>query len=170
MHTTHLVLSLPILTKIPTHVMAHSFQIEQFQCPISLSIFADPVFAEDGYTYERSCIATWLTQHKYSPMTKKEMGSRLIGNMMMRSMIAELLESDDKLKDQQFVNQEVIKATPLIDTYAKLESSMANREYTELLKYRDFIYDSRTNYRNGPGKPQSFNSGMIGPLLQFLNI
>jgi|Laugresbdmm110sd_1035091.scaffolds.fasta_scaffold00702_5 hypothetical protein len=38
-------------------------------CPISKTIMMDPVFASDGFVYERSNIMDWMMQHTVSPMT-----------------------------------------------------------------------------------------------------
>ena len=61
-------------------VMPHSFiQQHQFKmgisvralvtCPISKTIMNDPVFASDGFVYERSNITDWMMRHTVSPMT-----------------------------------------------------------------------------------------------------
>ena len=38
-------------------------------CPITLSMMGDPVVANDGHSYERAAIATWLATHDTSPLT-----------------------------------------------------------------------------------------------------
>lgn len=35
----------------------------------------DPVFAADGYAYERSQIHWWLQQHNVSPMTRRTLSN-----------------------------------------------------------------------------------------------
>ncbi len=44
-----------------------------FLCPISNEQFEDPVIAEDGQTYERSFIVTWLKKNPNSPKTRQPM-------------------------------------------------------------------------------------------------
>jgi hypothetical protein len=42
---------------------------DQYLCPITCEVMNDPVIAEDGQTYEREAIATWVAGHGTSPMT-----------------------------------------------------------------------------------------------------
>lgn len=57
-------------------------------CPISLSLMADPVIGSDGFTYERSAITQWLTSNSVSPMTRQYMTAHnLIPNHALRHTI-----------------------------------------------------------------------------------
>jgi hypothetical protein len=38
--------------------------LDEFTCPITFKTFQDPVFAEDGHTYERSAINEWIDRAK----------------------------------------------------------------------------------------------------------
>ena len=63
------------------------------QCPISHEIMVDPVVAADGHTYEREALARWF--HGFvslpnSPMTGLPMGTRMVPNHAVKSMIANL--------------------------------------------------------------------------------
>ena len=40
-------------------------------CPITFSLFFDPVIAEDGHTYERSAIIDWIQRNSTSPLTRE---------------------------------------------------------------------------------------------------
>ena len=40
-------------------------------CPITHSLFRDPVLAADGHTYEREAITDWLRTSRRSPMTRE---------------------------------------------------------------------------------------------------
>lgn len=51
------------------NVSSQGLQEDMLICPITQEMFTDPVFAADGYTYERKAISTWLLQHNASPMT-----------------------------------------------------------------------------------------------------
>jgi len=42
-----------------------------FLCPISLQIMEDPVFAADGFIYDRKYIECWLNEHQVSPMSNQ---------------------------------------------------------------------------------------------------
>jgi hypothetical protein len=35
---------------------------QAFECPISCTVMQDPVMAQDGHTYERSAIETWIAK------------------------------------------------------------------------------------------------------------
>ena len=41
--------------------------IQTFKCPISLDLMEDPVFLEDGYTYDRKNIEDHLVNSNSSP-------------------------------------------------------------------------------------------------------
>lgn len=45
------------------------FDIPEFECPLSLETFKDPVVASDGITYERANIEEWLKHSNISPCT-----------------------------------------------------------------------------------------------------
>ena len=64
-----------------------------FVCPITTDVMADPVFAADGFTYEREAIAGWLAVHATSPMTNLPLAhASLTPNNALRSSIREWLE------------------------------------------------------------------------------
>ena len=60
------------------------------QCPISHEIMVDPVVAADGHTYEREALARWLSEKNSSPLTGQPMGTRMVPNHAVKSMIANL--------------------------------------------------------------------------------
>ena len=61
----------------------------EYMCPITLSMMADPVVANDGHSYERAAIAHWLATHNTSPQTREPMVSReLVPNHALRARIA----------------------------------------------------------------------------------
>jgi hypothetical protein len=61
-------------------------------CPITHDAMSDPVFAQDGYTYERNAIKEWFREQKAndrpttSPMTNERIDEQLISNYALRSM------------------------------------------------------------------------------------
>jgi hypothetical protein len=79
---THETVEIPEIPK--THETVETI----FICPIGQEIMTDPVFAEDGYTYERSNIIKWLNENGTSPMTRKKIGTRLTTNNSLRSEIS----------------------------------------------------------------------------------
>jgi hypothetical protein len=61
---------------------------EQLVCPITHTIISDPVIADDGYTYEKSAIITWITQKGTSPITRDPISiSSLKPNRLIKDMI-----------------------------------------------------------------------------------
>jgi len=58
-------------------------------CPITQELFVDPVFAEDGHTYERGAITRWFnTGNTRSPVTNEELeGKRLIPNHVLKKIV-----------------------------------------------------------------------------------
>ncbi|XP_053732149.1 WD repeat, SAM and U-box domain-containing protein 1-like isoform X1 [Synchiropus splendidus] len=52
---------------------------DEFLCPISRELMKDPVIAEDGYSYERESIESWIKgQNKRSPMTNLPLKTTLL--------------------------------------------------------------------------------------------
>eukprot|EP00891_Asterochloris_glomerata_P003544 jgi/Astpho2/3544/e_gw1.00057.80.1_t len=45
----------------------------RYICPITTDLMEQPVFASDGYVYERSAIERWFQGHSTSPMTNKRL-------------------------------------------------------------------------------------------------
>ena len=79
-------------------------------CPISYSIFRNPVLAEDGYIYEHDCIFRWFTECRnsitglVSPLTKEKLKcSRLIPCQMSRQMVAQYLALFPEKQVNQYV-------------------------------------------------------------------
>jgi hypothetical protein len=59
----------------------------ELTCPITNEIMIDPVFTEDGQTYERAAIERWLSTHSTSPLTGKQLAHRnLTPNVMARGL------------------------------------------------------------------------------------
>lgn len=57
-------------------------------------IMEDPVFAMDGFTYERKRIEEWLANNSRSPTTGQELGSKMVvPNHLLRSRIVQWKET-----------------------------------------------------------------------------
>lgn len=56
-------------------------------CPITQSLFKDPVNAEDGHTYEKSAILEWFKTHKTSPITGLEIGNKLVPCFLIKHLV-----------------------------------------------------------------------------------
>jgi hypothetical protein len=60
---------------------------DEYLCPITCEVMEDPVIAEDGQTYEREAIATWVAGHGTSPMTRQRMANMLFPNRAIKGQI-----------------------------------------------------------------------------------
>jgi len=66
-----------------------------FICPITQEVMFDPVFTEDGNTYEREAITEWLDAADTSPLTNEKLDSKsLTPNLAIRKMIADFVSSN----------------------------------------------------------------------------
>ena len=73
---------------------------QTYICPLSGTLMTDPVNAEDGYTYDRESILSWLVDHNESPTTKLPMGTTLVTDLSLKSDIASFTESSETSSDQ----------------------------------------------------------------------
>ena len=85
-----------------------------FRCPLSHSIMFDPVYAEDGVTYEREAIMDWFDTHDTSPMLRdpatgafKKIGKTLRPNRVRKAALAKLCrnrpEHVDESSEEEYV-------------------------------------------------------------------
>lgn len=66
---------------------------DELCCPITSSLMADPVVAEDGNTYERRAIEMELSKKEVSPITGQTMGNQLLPTQAIRAQVADHRES-----------------------------------------------------------------------------
>ena len=62
-------------------------------CPITQELPIDPVMAEDGKIYERNAIVEWLGRERTSPVTRAQMGRRIIPAIQTKNTISTLIKS-----------------------------------------------------------------------------
>ncbi|KAJ8479803.1 hypothetical protein OPV22_023530 [Ensete ventricosum] len=69
---------------------------DDFRCPISLELMADPVIVSTGQTYERGYIEKWLEAgHNTCPKTQQKLSSTsLTPNYVLRSLIMQWCEEN----------------------------------------------------------------------------
>ena len=60
---------------------------DEYLCPITCEVMEDPVIAEDGQTYEREAIATWVASAGTSPMTRQRMANMFFPNRSIKGLI-----------------------------------------------------------------------------------
>lgn len=76
----------------------------EFLCPITRSLFQDPVMAVDGHTYERDAILRWFSHNATSPMTGAILSSRDVhANYSIKALV------------QDFKLDTVLKSAPPIE-------------------------------------------------------
>lgn len=61
----------------------------RFKCPISHVIMTDPVFAQDGITYDRSAIEDWVSETGISPATGEPMKNVFMTNYLVRYQLGQ---------------------------------------------------------------------------------
>lgn len=78
---------------------------EKYRCSITHQIMIDPVFAADGYTYEREAIEQWLQTHDTSPKTNIKLKHKdLTDNHDKRSDVLDFLDSRFSfMKEMKFI-------------------------------------------------------------------
>lgn len=67
--------------------------LHHLRCPITLELPRDPVTCEDGQTYERHAILTWLANHETSPITKQRITSNFRDAVAVKNVIEEVLNA-----------------------------------------------------------------------------
>ncbi|XP_052872485.1 WD repeat, SAM and U-box domain-containing protein 1-like [Anopheles cruzii] len=67
----------------------------EFTCPITHELMKDPVYAEDGFTYERAAIGEWFSREKtISPMTNMELSTdELVENGKLKQKIEDYIRA-----------------------------------------------------------------------------
>lgn len=86
----------------------NEFDFEELYCPITGSIFLDPVITEDGFTYEKEAIEKWFTTNNRSPTTNLVINKRLFPNRLIKTYIVNLLEKYPSLQKYQYCNNDNI--------------------------------------------------------------
>ncbi|CAF4854591.1 unnamed protein product [Rotaria sp. Silwood1] len=66
-------------------------------CPITFTLFCDPVVAEDGHTYERQAVIDWIQQNSTSPLTREPITiAGLRSNHIVRNLVDEFRKTLSK--------------------------------------------------------------------------
>ncbi|CAF2111169.1 unnamed protein product [Rotaria magnacalcarata] len=67
---------------------------DNLKCPITFELFRDPVSGQDGHTYERDAITTWLQKNGVSPQTREPMTiDSLRPNHVVKQLVDEFKSS-----------------------------------------------------------------------------
>ncbi|GMH39748.1 hypothetical protein BSKO_07646 [Bryopsis sp. KO-2023] len=86
------------VSKMSQRVGMHRAEFEHVvTCPLTLSVFQDPVVADDGHTYERAHIQKWFAEGKgTSPLTNLRMSAQVKTNHMARAMVKIWVNSQEQ--------------------------------------------------------------------------
>jgi hypothetical protein len=99
------------------HAKRMSIVPDFYICPINQEIMTDPVFADDGYTYERSAISAWFNENNTSPMTREKISKRLVTNNMLRSEISNSGHLLTHITNNTNTNNIIVQITPYNNSY-----------------------------------------------------
>jgi hypothetical protein len=130
---------------------------ESFKCPIGLDLMEDPVFLNDGHTYERCNIKTHLLKSNKSPMTNVNFTDNpiLIDNNSLKNQISEwknnntlkkeIIFEDDKVKfkdDKENVTCEKIELFQNDFTYiGSVKNGLKHGKGKLIFTYNHISYD-----------------------------
>ena len=110
---------------------------EEFVCPLTLDLMADPVVASDGHSYERAAIVDVLNgPNKKSPLTREVLTANLLPNRALRRRIEEHERELDQLAEQlearmQQTAEEAAKTAEEAAATARAEGEAAARAEAE---------------------------------------
>lgn len=75
--------------------MKDSEPLEEFLCPIYITVMSNPVVTPDGITYEKSAIETWLINSEYEPSTRNKCTiTDLRPNLIVKKMTENWLKAN----------------------------------------------------------------------------
>jgi ankyrin repeat protein len=112
-------------------------------CPISKSIFLDPVIASDGFTYERNEINKWIISKPkpISPMTGDPIEKYLVSNKLIMNTVKEFLRQNPEFKSQQYKNITIDDDCGQKGNREIIKNIIRNKKFNLLLQYGKFHLD-----------------------------
>lgn len=115
--------------------------LDDFICPISGEVFAEPVMLADGYLYERDLITEWLEKHDTSPMTLEKLPNKyIIHAIKFKCILNNFIAEHPEIKELQYVKTYSYKSNK-----ADIIKILTNKNYEDLLKYNNFILKDKVN-------------------------
>eukprot|EP00830_Metopus_es_P017293 TRINITY_DN561_c1_g1_i1.p1 TRINITY_DN561_c1_g1~~TRINITY_DN561_c1_g1_i1.p1 ORF type:complete len:283 (+),score=83.68 TRINITY_DN561_c1_g1_i1:503-1351(+) len=72
--------------------------LQTYICPITSEVMREPVTAEDGHTYELLDMEKWRSKNTMSPITRQQIGKKIIPNYKPKLPIIELTEKRHSLE------------------------------------------------------------------------
>lgn len=92
----------------------------------------DPVFASDGYTYEREELLKHMAKSSVSPMTREPLDSKLIPNRSLKSDIIAFIESHPEHAADWYVSRTLSDVTALVREHKEAELRALLVEHPEI--------------------------------------
>lgn len=68
----------------------------EFECPLTNSLFTDPVLADDGHTYDYPKIKEWLAIRQASPLTNQPMKPVFIRSVVFHRLLTEYCQANNR--------------------------------------------------------------------------
>jgi ankyrin repeat protein len=103
------------------------------QCPLSCSLFVDPVIAEDGYSYSRIAIQHWFDSGMtLSPLTNERMSTKLEPNVALRSQTADWFNE----------NRSPIHMACIYGDLKAVQQLVKKDSNTDLINFQDGLHDT----------------------------
>lgn len=86
------------------------------RCPITMSIFVNPVLTEDGNSYEKYAIEQHFKKTNISPLTNKRINTKLIPNNALKQIISNLIVLHKDLENEYNETKQKYKQifTPIV--------------------------------------------------------
>lgn len=133
------------MSKISFANYVNNSDIEIFKCPISHDLMEDPVFLQDGNTYDRKNIENYLAFNQHSPLTNDYLDDiTLISNYNLKSQINEW-------KIKNIIKKEII----FNDSLFKYKDNNENVFSDKIEMYHDdftFIGSVKNGLKDGKGE------------------
>lgn len=105
-------------------------------CPITHMIFQEPMVAEDGKTYEKTAILRWFETNNRSPLTNLRISKTLIPNTIIKDIVEKMIVDNPNLKEIQYKRD-----VSYLSNISKIKTDIRNRNWKNLLNYKEFIFD-----------------------------
>ena len=103
------------------------------QCPLSCSLFVDPVIAEDGYSYSRNAIQHWFDSGMtLSPLTNERISTKLEPNVALRSQTADWFNE----------NRSPIHMACIYGDLKAVQQLVKKDSATDLINFQDGLHDT----------------------------
>lgn len=150
--------------------------LELFSCPISSTIFIDPVVAEDGFFYERESIEDWFKKSNISPITNKPIGKHLVPSYGLQKIIENISKKNKEFKDAVDISTPISELQKIEEK--KLKNSkdpksiirdleLKTKKLELKIKEKENIINNQANYISSNVEQQQ---GVLGKILHISSV